>query len=596
MKLRTPRGNDSSRIVERLLDQATAVRIVNEIANYAATIIDAILITLFLGSDAVAAYGLAMPAFVFLPALGGTISNGVNKLCGNSIGSGDLATTNRAFSSSLIGGLSLSFAPTLLLLLFPRPLSIVLGATGAAADLQIMVSDYLRGLAIGAPAFVLILILMPFMQFNGDHAILTVAVTGMSALDIAFDLMNIFIFKGGLFGMALASSLSYWIAALTMASTFLKKKKKVVHFRFRHWDAHLFHSILSQGIPYIIRQGCNLVRSLGTNHVVVHLLPLGTLPVYSIVSSLQKLIYTPGSAVGDGTLLVSSMMYGEEDRQALGRTLKEGTRLSVLMNGLLILAGIVFAPWIVKLYLGSNSALIQPAAAGFRLAILSSVPFSLQMMYRCYLQGISRQSEVMTLTVLNELVLSLLSALILSVLFSVTGFWLSFTVLEILTIIIMLFMIRKRKNGRRTSRDDFLMLPPDYGVGAENRISCRVETTEDVLRFSEQVRQFCLLKEQNKRSAAVLALCVEEIGINILTFGMKHQKKQCEILLYASDTTWTLRFRDDCDAFDPVAYLNSVESKESESGFGLRLALSLAKESVYIRSMNVNILRIRLAR
>ncbi len=595
MKLRTKKENDSSRIVERLLDQATSVRIVNEIANYSATIIDAILITLFLGSDGVAAYGLAMPAFVLLPALGGTIANGVNKFCGNSIGSGDLATTNKAFSSSLIGGLALSAVPTLLLLLFSMPLSLVLGATGTAANLQAQVSDYLKGLAIGAPAFVMILILMPFMQFNGKHSVLTMAVTGMSALDIVFDLINIFILKGGLFGMALASSLSYWFAALVMGSSFLKKEG-LVRFRFSDWDARLFHNILSQGIPYIVRQGCNLIRSLGVNHVVVHLLPVGTLPVYSIVSSLQKLIYTPGSAIGDGTLLVSSMMYGEEDRQALGRTLKEGIRLSVLMNGALILAGMVFAPWIVSMYLGSGSPLIQPAATGFRFALLSSIPFALQMMYRSYLQGVSCQSEVMLLTILNELVLSLTCAFFMAALFSVTGFWLSFTVQEILTILILILIIRKGKKRKRLVSESFLMLPPEFGVPEENRLSCRVETTEDVLRFSEEVRQFCLQREKEKRNATILALCIEEIGLNILTFGMKTHKKQCEILLYGSGDIWTLRFRDDCDAFDPVAYMKSFEPKEAEDRYGLRLALSLARESVYIRSMNVNILRIRLAR
>ena len=595
MKLRKRKGNDSSRIVERLLDRATSVKMVNELANYAATIIDAILITCFLGSDAVSAYGLAMPAFVLLPALGGTIANGVNKLCGNSIGSGDLETTNKAFSSSLIGGLAMSAVPTLLLLFFSMPLSTVLGATGTAGALQTQVSDYLKGLAVGAPPFVLLLIMIPFMQINGDHSILTTAVTGMSVLDVIFDLMNIFIFKGGLFGMALASSLSYWAAALIMGASFLKKTG-VIRFRLRDWDMHLFSSVITQGIPYIVRQGSSLIRSLGLNHVVVHLLPAGALPVYSIVSSLQKLIYTPGSGIGDGTLLVSSMMHGEEDRQALKRTLKEGIRLSVVLNGLIMAAGMAFASQIVYLYLASEPGRIQETAVAFRMALLCMIPFSLQIMFRSYLQGTNHSSEVVLLTVLNELVISLMSVFILSSLFSVTGFWLSFTVQEILTLLVLLFMIRKQSGTKRISTDSALMLPADFGVADENRISCRVENQEDVLRFSEQVRQFCIQKNGTARNAAVLALCVEEIGINILRFGMKEKRKQCEILLYVSGDRWTLRFRDDCDAFDPVAYLQSFEIRDSEKRFGLRLALSLAEDSVYIRSMNINNLRIRLTR
>ena len=594
MKFRIPGGKSSHGIVERLLDKATQVRIINEIANYAATLIDAILITRYLGSDAVSAYGLAMPAFVFLPALGGTIANGVNKLCGNSIGSGDLETTNKAFSSSLIGGISLSLLPMFLLLFLSMPLGVVLGAAGSASGLQVQVSDYLRGMAPGAPAFVLIMILIPFMQINGDHTLLTAAVTGMSVLDIIFDLLCVFVFRGGLFGMALASSLSYWAAALVMSASFLKKER-VIRFRFGDWDGHLFYSVLSQGIPYIIRQGCNLLRSLGLNQVVVHLLPVGTLPVYSVVSSMQRVIYTPGSGIGDGTLLVSSMMYGEEDRHALGRTLQEGIRLSFLLNGFVVAAGLIFAPLVMSLYLASDPALIQPAAAGLRLAVLSAIPFSVQIMYRSYLQGINRPSEVVLMTVHNELILPLFSAFILSLLLSVTGFWLSFTIQELLTLLMLFFIIRKKSGKNRIGWETLTMLPPEFGVPEECRISCRIRSQEDVLRFSEQVQQFCVQKRQDERSAMILALCVEEIGVNIFKFGMTQQHQHCEILLYYSADRWTLRFRDDCDAFDPVSYLKSFETEEPGNRFGLRLALSLAREAVYIRSMNVNNLRIRIS-
>ena len=139
------------------------------------------------------------------------------------------------------------------------------------------------------------------------------------------------------------------------------------------------------------------------------------------------------------------------------------------------------------------------------------------------------------------------------------------------------------------------MLPTGYGVPDEDRLSCRVSRQEDVMRFSEQVRQYCLRRQGDRRSAAILALCVEEIGINILRFGIRGRKKQCEILLYASNGTWTLRFRDDCDAFDPVSYLDSFRTEDAHDRFGLRLALSMAREAVYVRSMNINNLRIRVS-
>ena len=46
----------------------------------------------------------------------------------------------------------------------------------------------------------------------------------------------------------------------------------------------------------------------------------------------------------------------------------------------------------------------------------------------------------------------------------------------------------------------------------------------------------------------------------------------------------------------PLHVRDRAQEREAEDRFGLRLALSLASESVYIRSMNINNLRIRILR
>ena len=251
-----------------------------------------------------------------------------------------------------------------------------------------------------------------------------------------------------------------------------------------------------------------------------------------------------------------------------------------------------------QLYLQRSGEYCLPRFLEWRAQIrsLSAIPYSLQMMHRSYLQGIGRRADVMMLTVLNELFLSLVCALVLSLLLSEAGFWAAFILQEVLTLGALLLFVRwKNKEKRQLSRDGLLMLPAGYGVADEDRLSCRVSRQEDVMRFSEQVRQYCLRRQGNRRSAAILALCVEEIGISILRFGIRGRKKQCEILLYASNGAWTLRFRDDCDAFDPVSYLDSFKPAAPHDRFGLRLALSMAREAVYVRSMNINNLRIRVS-
>ena len=47
---------------------------------------------------------------------------------------------------------------------------------------------------------------------------------------------------------------------------------------------------------------------------------------------------------------------------------------------------------------------------------------------------------------------------------------------------------------------------------------------------------------------------------------------------------WTLRFRDDCQAFDPLHYV----PEEAGQGIGIRLVMAMAKEAHYTYSINLN--------
>ena len=52
------------------------------------------------------------------------------------------------------------------------------------------------------------------------------------------------------------------------------------------------------------------------------------------------------------------------------------------------------------------------------------------------------------------------------------------------------------------------------------------------------------------------------------------------------DGYWTLRFRDDCFAFDPVSHIANAGAPDES--VGIRLAMRIADEARYTYSMNLN--------
>ena len=71
---------------------------------------------------------------------------------------------------------------------------------------------------------------------------------------------------------------------------------------------------------------------------------------------------------------------------------------------------------------------------------------------------------------------------------------------------------------------------------------------------------------------------------------MDNRHHDLSVRLLHKDSGLTLRFRDDCRAFDPLHYI----PKDGKDALGIRLTLAMAKEAQYTYSMNLNNLMLKI--
>lgn len=117
-------------------------------------IVDGVLIGQFLGTNAIASYGFAAPIFIASNAVFGVFATGVQSICGNCMGRGDMKSANGYFNATLFVALGISVVVAVALVAFSTPLVTVLGASGegeAMLEIAQGTRDYLIGLAIGIP-------------------------------------------------------------------------------------------------------------------------------------------------------------------------------------------------------------------------------------------------------------------------------------------------------------------------------------------------------------------------------------------------------------------------------------------------------------
>ena len=143
------------------------------------------------------------------------------------------------------------------------------------------------------------------------------------------------------------------------------------------------------------------------------------------------------------------------------------------------------------------------------------------------------------------------------------------------------------KKGRVTFRaEDVLLLSEDFGVPPEDLLEANPTGLQEIMAISREVADFCRAKGGSDRMAGHLALCVEEMGGNIVTHGFARDgKNRLTIRLQHKGGHWTLRFRDDCMAFDPIRH---VSERGGQEDVGIHLAMRMADEARYTYSMNLN--------
>ena len=574
-------------MIKKLIRQMLAAQTLSALTVSLCLLIDSIIIGQYLGEEAIAAYGLANPILLIIGAVGSVLAAGVQVVCSKSIGRGSQQETNAGFSSA-IGLVILVSVPFMALVLaFASPLARLMGASGGS--LFDHTRSYMTGFIIGAPATMGALILVPFLQMAGQNGLLIAAVGTMTVADIVLDLLNVLVFHGGMFGMGLASSLSYY-AALVVGGIYFFSKKCPFKFSRKLVTGAKIKELMQRGIPAVFSMASSVVLVFVMNRILLGVGGAAAVAAFSVISTIGNASNCITTGVGGVSLTLSGVFYNEEDRLGLRTLIGELGRWSVILGASVGIFLIVLAPLAVSLFLAGGGA-ADLATLGLRIYALGLIPCCLNGTLKNAYQGTDRERFTEIISMAEGAVLPVLAALLLSALFGTVGAWFYFLCGETLTFLGICLFSRRRTGEKPWKEDAILMLPEDFSVVSEELVETDIRSLSDVTTASESAGRFCLERGQNRRISNRIALCVEEMAANVVEHGFSSDQKDhhLSVRVMNKNDRWIIRFRDDCGAFDPVNY---VPSADNEDTLGIRLVLGLADEIHYTYSMSLNNLMI----
>lgn len=552
--------------------------------------IDSIIVGRYLGVEALSAYQLANPVLLILAAMANTLSAGIQVVCSRSLGKGSQEETNAGYSCAFILGIGSAVLIMLLILVFRTGITKALGA-GSEGSLFTQTRDYMTAFVIGAPAMVCAMCLAPFLQISGRSGLLVAAVGTMTVTDIVLDLLVVKVFHNGMFGMGLASAISYYCAVLVGGWYFLSKKC-MFRFSFRLVSAAKIRELLVGGFPTLLNLAATVVMMLLLNRILLGTGGSDAVAAFSVVTSIGNAGMSISTGISGVSMTVSGIFYNEEDRTGMLETFRVLVRYSLVLGFAAGAVLILCAPLFARLFITEAGDVRNMAAAGIRIYAAGLVPCCIVNSLRTCYQATEKERLTGLISVLEGMLLPVFAGFIMSRFLGTTGVWFYFVLGELLSLLVIGLLIRFRTGKLPWQDGAFLLLKDDFGVPADQLMEADVRTLEDAVRVSREADAFCRSRGEDGLLSRRISLCIEEMAGNIVEHGFTKDEKEhhLSVRLLQKDAYWVIRFRDDCRAFDPVHYTPG----EGKDALGIRLMLAMAEDAQYTSSMSLNNLMLKL--
>lgn len=373
-------------------------------------------------TSATAAVGIAFPLMSIIQAVGFMFGHGSGNFISRALGRQQTADAERmaatGFFSALIAGCLLSFFG----LVFLRPLCLLLGSTDTILPYA---QSYIRIILIGTPWMCASLVLNNQLRFQGNAFFSMIGISTGGVINILLDPLFIFTLDMGISGAALATIISQFISFTLLLVGVRRSDNLKIHIRNFTPKAFFFKEMFKGGAPSLFRQGIGSISSTCLNNVAAAVVETALVdPAIAALSIVSRIMMFANSLVigfGQGFQPVCGFNYGAKKYSRVREAFVFCTAVGSCFLVLAAIAGVSFAPGIVALFRGDDSAVIEIGSLALRLQCITMPLFAFVVLSNMMLQTIAKTGRASTLAVARQGLFFLPILLVLAFSFGLPG-------------------------------------------------------------------------------------------------------------------------------------------------------------------------------
>lgn len=567
-----------------------------EFSQVGAAFVDGLVISRFLGAEAIAAHGIVNPIYSILGIISGLLAIGMQVKCSQAIGRGNRNDFSRFFSVTVYVGSVISIIVMVLVLCFAKPFTVLLGASGNAANLLEPASDYLFGLGLGIPAIIMEAIFAPACQLDSGRKTIQNAALADAAANIILDIVAVKIGLG-ILGVALATAFSRYLNLILQLTHFLKKDR-MLHFVKPDIPVKEFLLMLANGSEKAIKRASNTIRPIILNAIIIAYGGTTAMSALSVRNNFSNFAEIFGAGIAAATALLVGVYFGEINGEAIDEIDSYSKKMIGIFSGTICILMLVFAKQIAGLYIVEDGEVLKMTTFVIRMLAIQNPLQALLARRIKYLQSIHRKHNMNLLILASNLIFVILSSVVLGMLFGVYGILASYTVSDALSLIAVMVFYSVKCKKLIPSRKDLLNLPEEFNHGPEDEISWDIRDIEDVSLGAIQIDLFFKGHNLDERIAKFAELSFEELSANIIKHGFPQNHSSSPAIDFRAVVTgdiFVIRLRDNCPEYDVTKHIAEVNAPDADKlrNIGIRIVSNIASDISYLHTFETNCVIVR---
>jgi len=396
-------------------------------------IVDGLFISNVVGKSAFASVNLIMPFLMALSAFGFMIGTGGSALVSKTLGEGDRNRANRYFSM-LIGVTAVAGAVLSTLgFLFMRQISILLGASELLADNCVL---YGRTVVTAGAFFMLQNAFQSFFVV-AEKPKLGLAVSSLAGVcNIILDFLMVYVFHMGVFGAAIATTISQGVGALIPIVYFLRENDSLLRLVPARLEMRALGRACFNGSSEMMTNLSMSLVGMLYNYQLMHLAGENGVAAYGVIMYVDMIFLSFFIGYSIGCAPIVGYNYGAENTAELKNLFRKSLVLTMVIGVAMTTAAIILAAPLSSVFVGYDAALMAMTVHGLRLYSLSFLICGFNIFGSAFFTALSNGPLSALISFLRTLVFESGAVLILPRILGLNGVWLAIVVAEAFALVV----------------------------------------------------------------------------------------------------------------------------------------------------------------